>query len=114
MKKTFVIMLVAVLGVCTVIHSNRKAVFDVDLFNVEALADDETIDGGGLPGIGITCSSGNSGKCFEVRFREGLYDKCWFYCSFTGSRSDYCSAWYVGLVNVCTIAGGIYSLDKDV
>lgn len=119
MKKIKNVVLVVVIAAFSAytVYSNRKTVelMDLTLWEVEALANNgETIDGGTLPGFGVTCDAGNSGKCFKVSYQEGLYDKCWFYCSFTGYQSDYCSAWYVGLVNVCTISGGIYSLDKDV
>lgn len=40
-------------------------------------------------------------------------DKCYFYCDNTGCQDDYCSSFYVELVNFCTIMGGIYSLDDE-
>ena len=57
--------------------------------------------------VEVTCSGGSSGTCFKMGYQEGLYGTCYFFCTFTGYQSDYCSSWYVNLVNFCTIIGGI-------
>jgi hypothetical protein len=61
---------------------------DVQLANVEALAEGgETIDGGELPGVTITCSQANSkGLCWRCIF----YPKGYYYCQFTGSMESVC------------------------
>ena len=57
--------------------------------------------------VEVTCSGGSSGTCFKMGYQVGLYGTCYFFCTFTGYQSDYCSSWYVNLVNFCTIIGGI-------
>ena len=49
----------------------------------------------------------DANTCFKMGYQEGLYGTCYFFCTFTGYQSDYCSSWYVNLVNFCTIIGGI-------
>lgn len=87
---------------------NRKLA-DLSLVNIESLAgeDDDVMDGGELSGGGITCNTGGSGICYRMSYQEGLYGVCYFFCIATGGANDYCSSFYVNLVNFCTMIGGI-------
>ena len=78
--------------------------------NVEALTEDEPIDGGELPEGEITCSGSGHGKCYEVDWDEGLYGYCLFKCSLTGNPDDNCASWWIDLVNFCTFYGGFNSV----
>lgn len=69
------------------------------LEDVEALARYE------LPDVVITCDSGSSGKCFDMSYEEGLYGYCSYSCDFTGYADDYCSSFFVDLVNLCSAMG---------
>ncbi len=64
---------------------NEVALSDLALTNINALANGEDIDGGELPGIGITCGA-VTGYCW-------LWNGSWFEinkCYFTGNQSDWC------------------------
>ena len=113
-KKVALVVVVVTLAM-HMMHFNQKVMHFSHLImdNIEALASDEIVDGGVIPGVGITCDTGGSGKCYIMRYQEGLADKCYFFCKATGNPNDYCSSFYVGLVNFCTIMGGIYSLDEN-
>lgn len=97
----FVIYMVITLGVSI----SRTQNVNSDLFSlvgVEQLSYAEVIGP-----VEVTCSGGSSGTCFKMGYQEGLYGTCYFFCTFTEYQSDYCSSWYVNLVNFCTIIGGI-------
>ena len=83
------------------VYTNQKEtqVSNLTLANVEALARYE------LPEVTIECDSGDSGKCFDMGYEEGLYGVCRFFCTYTGSTDDYCSSIYVDLVNLCSAMG---------
>lgn len=49
----------------------------------------------------------NPGICYRMSYQEGLYGVCYFFCIATGGANDYCSSFYVNLVNFCTMIGGI-------
>ncbi|WP_074434217.1 NVEALA domain-containing protein [Bacteroides neonati] len=104
-KKSFAILFVAVVAIFASynIYQSQRAVHlsDLALANVEMLAYGEM-----LPEVDITCDSGSSGRCFKMGYQNGLYGVCYFYCNPTGYQSDYCSSFYVGLVNFCTAIGG--------
>lgn len=106
MKKTNKVVLLCAL-VFTVISFNqlitnkRPSYSNLTSNKVEALTDEE------LPPAEITCSAGNSGVCYLKAWREGLYGVCYFWCEATGDPDDYCSSFWVDLINFCTIIGGI-------
>lgn len=109
--KVFLFLVVALIAGYTAynsIQTNTKLA-DLSLINIESLAgeNDDIIDGGEIGGGGITCSTGGSGKCYRMSYQEGLYGVCYFFCIATGAISDYCSSFYVNLVNFCTIIGGV-------
>lgn len=72
---------------------------DLTLADVEVLARYE------LPEVVIECDSGESGRCFEMGYEEGLYGVCRFFCYYTGYTGDYCSSLYVDFVNLCSAMG---------
>lgn len=57
------------------------------LANVEALSNYE------LPDVVITCSSGNSGQCFQENFTRWVMEgeRMYHPCRYTGNERDYCS-----------------------
>ncbi|PKO97492.1 MAG: hypothetical protein CVU12_00475 [Bacteroidetes bacterium HGW-Bacteroidetes-7] len=68
----------------------------------EPPADDtDEAEGGMLPGAEITCSAGNSGRCFYIFPTGSLFDPCPFDCVFSGNPSDNCSRVIVILLNLC-------------
>lgn len=64
--------------------------------------DGEIIDGGELPGGGITCDTGGSGTCYAKRVTViAGTDYCKFYCEATGNPDDYCNSFWQGLIEFC-------------
>lgn len=64
--------------------------------------DGEIIDGGELPGGGITCDTGGSGKCYQPYVETNHGDGyCTFDCMATGDKDDYCSSFFMGLLELC-------------
>lgn len=58
----------------------------------------------GDPAI-ITCDSGSSGYCFELRFDDENNLYCPWDCFWTGKANDYCNRFYAVLLNLCISLG---------
>lgn len=120
----FLIALFAVtaINLRTVLNTNQG--YDLSMTSIEAISGEEGgngnssggIDGendediGGeveLPDVIIECGTGGSGKCYDMKYIEGMMGVCYFYCTSTGDPDDYCSSFYVDLVNFCTMIGGV-------
>ena len=78
--------------------------------NVEALTEDEPINGGELPEVGITCSGTGYGKCYHIMVEREVSGYCLFKCGFTGDPNHYCASWMVDLFDLCTFIGGANSV----
>ena len=77
--------------------------------NVEALTEDEPIDGGELPEGEIICSGTGYGRCYYVGILEqGLWGNCP-----SGNPENYCASWWVDFVNLCVYIGGPYGIADD-
>jgi hypothetical protein len=106
MKQKFLIytlvastVLVAAIGI-SIAQSNKNALSELALSNIEALADDPppidieedgSTDGEGGGGVGITCGQ-YTGRCWTTAFvicfkGEGTFDRCLF----EGSANAYCA-----------------------
>lgn len=99
---SLIITIFASVGVMkTDIHLNKNSLNPFTFAEVEALAEEETINGGTLPPAVVNCDGGNSGTCFYVSVEEVMYGKCRFDCAFSGRIDDHCSSFMVGLINFC-------------
>lgn len=107
MKKSKILMFAVVaiaitaLNVQTVLNSVRS--YDVNALMIEAISgeDDPIIDGGEIGGGEIVCSTGGSGDCYVERVEAESGGYCRFYCDSTGNPSDYCSSFWMGVLELC-------------
>ncbi len=53
----------------------------------------------------ITCDSGSSGYCFELKFTNNSNLYCPWDCFWTGKANDYCNRFYAILLNFCVSLG---------
>ena len=90
--KATLVAVVALVGGINVFNTQKsEPLSDMALANVEALADDEIIDGGMLPGFTITCGA-TEGACW---MKSG--EMC-----FVGEATDYACTFYGQEWTSCT------------
>lgn len=112
----FAIIVIAVtaFNVSTMLDSNRS--HDLSMTTIAAISgeggdsgegggvdgEDDIIDGGELPGGEIVCDTGGSGRCYGKRAKFGDNGYCHYSCEATGDKNDYCSTFWMGLLELCS------------
>ncbi len=96
-----VVIAITALNVRTVLNSDRS--YDMNTSTIEAISgEDDPIDGGEIGDVEITCSkSGGSGKCYAKRTEVKGNGYCRFFCQWRGGTLDYCSSFWMGVLELC-------------
>ena len=95
-----VVIAITALNVRTVLSSDRS--YDMNTSTIEAISgEDDTIDGGEIGGVEIKCSTGGSGDCYQKRTETIDLHRCRVYCEATGVPKDYCSSFWMGVIDYC-------------
>lgn len=95
-----VVIAITALNVRTVLSSDRS--YDVNTSTIEAISgEDDPIDGGEIGGGTIICNTGGSGKCYVKTVTTLSYNRCHVKCMSSGNPSDYCSAFWMDLIDFC-------------
>lgn len=107
----FVIALTAVAAVNIKTMLSSAHSYDLTLASIETISNsriggegDEDIAGEvDLPEVGITCSTGGSGKCYQKEVTPiQSTGKCHFECVESGNPKDYCSSIWMDVLNWCS------------
>ena len=95
-----VVIAITALNVRTVLSSDRS--YDMNTSTIEAISGkmillmvekSEWVE--------IKCSTGGSGDCYQKRTETIDLHRCRVYCEATGVPKDYCSSFWMGVIDYC-------------